>query len=172
MPTVYDELPYPGGSYTQTHPDRLATLGILFGMTPAPVESCRGLGLGCGDGGNLIPMAFNLPGSSFTGIDLSATAISRGLELITQLGLANIHIQQLDLMDMNTDSGEYDYIIAHGLYSCVPPVVRERVLETCKSQLAPNGVAFISYNAYPGGHLHDTVLEMMRFHTRHVTDAR
>src|SRR6202043_2707592 len=42
----------------------------------------------------------------------------------------------------------------------------------CKSQLAPNGVAFISYNAYPGGHLHDTVLEMMRFHTRHVTDAR
>jgi SAM-dependent methyltransferase/methyltransferase-like protein len=172
MPTVYDELPYPGGSYTQTHPDRLATLGILFGMTPAPVESCRVLELGCGDGGNLIPMAFNLPGSSFTGIDLSATAISRGLELIAQLGLANIHIQQLDLMDMNTDSGEYDHIIAHGLYSWVPPVVRERVLETCKSQLAPNGVAFISYNAYPGGHLHDTVLEMMRFHTRHVTDAR
>ncbi len=175
MPTDYDELPYPGGSYTQTHPDRLATLAILFGMTPAPVERCRVLELGCGDGGNLIPMAFALPKSSFFGVDLAGTAISRGLELIGQLGLANIRLHQVNLIDMgdmSADSARYDYIIAHGLYSWVPPDVRERILEICKSQLAPNGVAFVSYNAYPGGHLHDTVREMMRFHTRHVTDAR
>ena len=37
MPTIYDEFPYPGSAFALTHPDHLATLAILFGMTPAPV---------------------------------------------------------------------------------------------------------------------------------------
>ena len=85
MPTPYDELPYPGSAFAQTHPDRLATLATLFGMTPAPVERCRVLELGCGDGGNLIPMAFALPESRFTGVDLATTAIARGQQLIDQV---------------------------------------------------------------------------------------
>src|SRR6476661_8295153 len=125
MPTPYDELPYPGSAFAQTHPDRLATLATLFGMTPAPVERCRVLELGCGDGGNLIPMAFGLPESRFTGVDLATTAIARGQQLIDQVGLANIRIQNADLMDLDSGFGEYDYIIAHGLYSWVPPQVRE-----------------------------------------------
>jgi len=172
MPTPYDELPYPGSAFAQTHPDRLATLATLFGMTPAPVERCRVLELGCGDGGNLIPMAFGLPESRFTGVDLATTAIARSQQLIDQVGLANIRIQNADLMDLDPGFGEYDYIIAHGLYSWVPPQVRERILEISKSHLAPHGVAFISYNAYPGGHLRDTIREMMRFHTRDTAGPR
>jgi methyltransferase-like protein len=171
MSTIYDEFPYPGAPFAQTHPDHLATLAILFGMTPAPAERCRVLELGCGDGGNLIPMAFGLMESSFTGIDLSASAIARGQKLIHELQLKNIHLQQLDLMDLGADFGEYDYIIAHGVYSWVPPEVRERILEICKSHLGPNGIGFISYNAYPGGHLRETLREMMLFHTRNVTSA-
>jgi SAM-dependent methyltransferase/methyltransferase-like protein len=172
MQTIYDDLPYPGTPYSQTHPDRLATLATLFGMTPAPVDRCRVLELGCGDGGNLIPMAFGLPESRFTGVDLAGSAIARGQQLIGQLALANIRIEHLDLMELGAAFGEYDYIIAHGLYSWVPPQVRERILEICKSRLAPQGVAFISYNAYPGGHLRDAIREMMRFHTRPATGAR
>ena len=41
----------------QTHPDRLATIALLYGMAPRPVDRCRVLELGCGDGSNLIPMA-------------------------------------------------------------------------------------------------------------------
>src|SRR5437868_9160413 len=77
MQTAYDELPYLGAPFDQTHPDHLATLAILFGMTPAPVDRCSVLELGCGDGGNLIPMAFALPQSRFTGIDLAGSAIAR-----------------------------------------------------------------------------------------------
>ena len=172
MPTPYDELPYPGSPFTQTHPDRLGTIATLFGMNPAPVERCRVLELGCGDGGNLIPMAFGLPRSIFTGIDLTGSAIARGQELIDELRLANIHLKQLDLMDVTAEFGEFDYIIAHGLYSWVPPRVRERILEICKSHLASNGIAFISYNTYPGGHLLEAIREMMFFHTRNAGSPR
>ncbi len=172
MPTIYDELPYPGAPFAQTHPDHLATLAILFGMAPAPAGQCRVLELGCGDGGNVIPMAFGLPESRFTGIDLAESAIARGQKLIDELQLKNVRLQQLDLMDLGADFGEFDYIIAHGVYSWVPPEVRERILDICKSRLAANGVAFVSYNAFPGGHLRQTLREMMLFHTRNVSGAR
>jgi methyltransferase-like protein/SAM-dependent methyltransferase len=168
MQTVYDEFPYPGAAFAQTHPNRLATIASLYGMTPAPVENCRVLELGSGDGGNLVPMAFCLPNGCFTGVDLAGTAIARAQELINRLGLTNIRVEQRDLMDLGADFGEYDYVIAHGLYSWVPPPVREKILEICKSHLASNGVAYISYNAYPGGHLRDAIREMMRFHTRNI----
>lgn len=82
-PNCYDRIPYPGYPYVQTHPDRLATLAHLYGMTPASIEHCRVLELGCGDGGNLIPMALQLPGSEFLGIDLAASAIRKGREQIS-----------------------------------------------------------------------------------------
>jgi methyltransferase-like protein/SAM-dependent methyltransferase len=169
MQTAYDEIPYPGSSFSQTHPDRLAVMAILFGMAPAPVERCRVLEIGCGDGGNLIPMAFALPESSFTGVDLAETAVARGQELIRRLGLQNIQMRHLDLMDINADFPEFDYIVAHGLYSWVPPQVAEKILDICQSHLAPQGVAFVSYNTYPGGHVLDTIREMMQFHTRNVS---
>ena len=172
MQTVYDEFPYPGAAFAQTHPNRLATIATLFGMTPAPVETCRVLELGSGDGGNLVPMAFSLPKGHFIGIDLAGSAVAQAQELIHELGLMNIRVEQRDLMDLGADFGEYDYVIAHGLYSWVPSPVREKVLEICQTHLAPNGVAYISYNAYPGGHLRDAIREMMRFHTRHIDSPR
>src|ERR1035437_9398373 len=78
MPTIYDEVLYPSTPFSQTHPDRLATPATLFGMDPAPIHGCRVLELGCGDGGNLIPMAFENPGSQFLGLDSGAVAIRSG----------------------------------------------------------------------------------------------
>ena len=53
--TAYDRIPYPAGSYPQSHPDRLATLATLFGMDPPDIRACRVLELGCADGSNLAP---------------------------------------------------------------------------------------------------------------------
>ena len=39
--TSYDELPYKGQFIPQTHPDRMATMAVLHGMSPTPVEGCR-----------------------------------------------------------------------------------------------------------------------------------
>src|SRR5437773_5405900 len=67
----YDAVLYPSYTHPQTHPDRLSVIGTLFGLRPAPVEQCRVLELGCGNGTNLAPMAWGLPRSEFVGIDLA-----------------------------------------------------------------------------------------------------
>jgi tRNA G46 methylase TrmB len=77
----------------QTHPDRLATLATLFGLRPAPPQRCRVLELGCGDGGNLIPMALALPDASFVGVDAAPKAIARGQGVVAELGLANVTLE-------------------------------------------------------------------------------
>ena len=169
--TIYNEVAYPSAVYGQTHPDRLAMMATLFGMTPAPVEKCRVLELGCGDGWNLITMAYGLPGSEFTGIDLASEPITRGSALAAKLGLKNLSLREMDVADA-ADLGEFDYIIAHGLYSWVPQHVREKVIALCGRSLAANGVAYLSYNAYPGNHLRDLVRGMMRYHTAHFADPQ
>jgi len=170
--TAYDEVYYPGRVYEHTHPLRLATLARLYGMDPAPVALCRVLELGCGVGGNLLPMAFQYPDSSFVGIDLSAVTIARGQSNIAALGLRNIELRHCDIMDVDAGFGQFDYIIAHGVYSWVPPMVRDRMMAIFRANLATHGVCYVSYNAHPFSHLRDMTRDMMLFHTRHLTGMK
>ena len=172
MPTSYDEVAYPSHAFAQTHPDRLGALAAIFGMTPAPVERCRVLELGCGNGSNLIPMAFSLPHSRFVGVDLAATQVEIGVAGVAALELKNIELRHLDVMDIRREFGEFDYIIAHGLYSWVPPAVREKIFEVCRQNLAPNGVGYVSYNTFPGGHMRRLVREILLYHTRNIRDPK
>ena len=129
------------------------------------------LELGCGDGTNLIPMACAMPESEFVGVDLAAVPIARGQEMIAALGPKNIRLVQEDVAKINGDWGKFDYIIAHGFYSWVPAGVREALLSLCRNLLAPHGIAFISYNALPGGHVRTMIREMMLFHVRGFDSA-
>jgi methyltransferase-like protein/2-polyprenyl-3-methyl-5-hydroxy-6-metoxy-1,4-benzoquinol methylase len=166
---LYDEVLYPAAVHVHTAPDRLATVGVLRGMQPASVDHCRVLELGCGVGTNLISMAFNYPHSRFLGIDLAHGPIAAGQKSISELGLKNIELEPLDLCEANQQRfGAFDYIIAHGLYSWVPHPVRERILALCRDMLAPQGIAYISYNAYPGNHLRELARGIIRFHTTHL----
>ncbi len=171
MINPYDEVPYPNYAYSYTHPDTLATLATLLSLTPAPVDRCRVLELGCASGGNLIPMAQTLPDSEFVGLDYSGQQIAVGRAAISALDLCNITLKQLDIRDIAThEPGEFDYIIVHGIFSWVPPEVQAAIFETCRRNLAPNGVAYVSYNTYPGWHMLGAIREMMLYHTRDVTE--
>jgi methyltransferase-like protein/SAM-dependent methyltransferase len=162
--TAYDEVPYPSYPFAQTHPDRLATIATLFGMTPAPVECCRVLELGCAAGGNLIPMAATLSESRFVGIDRSGKQIADGRSTVDALDLKNIELRQLDLLDLGADLGEFDYIICHGVYSWVTAEVQQKILQICRDCLAPQGVAYVSYNTLPGWNMRGTIRDMMCYH--------
>lgn len=163
---TYDQIPYPSYCYTQTHPDRLATLATLLGLSPAPVTQCRVLELGCAGGGNLIPLAYTLPHSHFVGIDFSPVQIEVGQQMVQALGLHNVTLQAQDILQIGPDLGTFDYIIAHGVYSWVPSAVRDKVLAVCRDHLAQQGIAYISYNTLPGWHMLGTLREMMLYHTR------
>ena len=170
--TAYDTVPYPGHALAQAHPDRLATIATLFGMKPAEVNRSRVLELGCGDGLNLTSVALSLPEAQCIGIDLAAAGIQKGQERARYLGLKNIELRQLNILDVSESLGCFDFIIAHGIYSWVPETVRDKLLAICKQNLARNGVVYVSYNTYPGGHMRDLAREMMRFHVSEFDDPR
>jgi SAM-dependent methyltransferase/methyltransferase-like protein len=158
---LYDAVPYPSLAFDHTHPDQMAAMATLHGLDPAPVEHCRVLEIACGEGGNLIPMAYAIPGSEFVGFDLAGLPIERGQGRIRELGLENIRIFQADLMNVGAELGQFDYIIAHGLYAWVPEAVSERALGLCAESLTANGIAFISYNTLPGGYVRNIVRETL-----------
>ena len=68
------------------------------------------------------------------------------------------------------DAGTFDYIIAHGLYSWIPAAVRDQLLALVARHLAPRGVAFVSYNVYPGCYVRRMVWEMLRFHVEPLVE--
>jgi len=158
---AYDQVAYPCFAYPDTHPDHLAVMAMLHGLQPAPVERCRVLEIGCNEAANLIPMAYAIPGSEFVGFDVAGEPIARGQRRIQELGLTNLRIFQGDLMEIDETLGQFDYVIAHGLYAWVPEPVQTRLLEVCRRLLSPDGIAFVSYNTLPGGHLRNLVREIL-----------
>lgn len=160
----YDAVLYPARAFSQTHPDRLATLAALFGIAAAPPAACRVLELGCGAGGNLLPMAVALPDSTFVGIDSSRRAVERAQALRDSLGLTNIIFEQVGIEQYEVPAGGVDYVIAHGVFSWVPAPVRESLLALCAAALSEHGVAYVSYNALPGGHPRQALREMLAYH--------
>lgn len=167
----YEEVPYDSRPFATTHPDTLATVATLFGMRPAPPGRCRVLELGCAGGGNLLPMALALPGSTFVGIDLSPSHIAEGQRLAAAVGLRNVTLCAASILDVNASFGQFDYIICHGVYSWVPPPVQDNILTVCKENLTPHGVAYVSYNTFPGWHLKGLLRGMLQFHASHFGDA-
>ncbi|MGI9036113.1 MAG: methyltransferase regulatory domain-containing protein [Pyrinomonadaceae bacterium] len=163
----YDRVLYPNYLHPQTHPDRLATMTKFFGMNPKSVENCRVLELGCGTGSSLLSFAYDLPESEFVGVDLSEKQIELGNAAINAVGLKNLRLAQGDIMQISRETfGEFDYIIAHGLYSWAPDFARDQILKICRETLTEQGVAFVSYNALPGCRIRQIAREMMTFHAQ------
>ena len=162
--TSYDEVPYESHPYPQTHPSRLAAVATLFGLNPPPVDTARVLELGCAGGGNIIPMAEAFPTATFVGVDLSARQVEDGRALVRDAGLTNVDLRHASITDVDETYGTFDYVVCHGVFSWVPAAVQDTVLDVCARRLAPNGVAYVSYNTYPGWHMRGMIRDMMRFH--------
>ena len=123
-PYGYNTIPYPAAPYPYSHPDHLAMLGTLLGLSPPDVNHCRVLEIGCADGANLLPMALALPRSKCVGIDLADQQVTQGETVRRALGLANATLS-CENLDTWEPSEPFDYIIAHGFYSWTPAATRE-----------------------------------------------
>ncbi len=161
---AYETLPYPCHTYAQTLPSNLAVIAKLHGIAAAPADACSVLEVGCGDGSNLLPMAWQYPQSTFHGIDPAAAPLAQGQDFSHQLGLQNLQLEACGVEALLGTARRYDYIIAHGFYSWVPDEVRAAFLQVCADTLNPGGVVFVSYNAYPGAHIRQMLREIMLFH--------
>ena len=166
----YDELVYPSKSFGVTSINSLEAKAKLWGLNPVPAKEARVLELGCSMGGNIIGQAVYHPEASFVGVDLSGSQIEIGNEIINAIDLKNVKLLEQDILKIDKDFGTFDYIIVHGIWSWVPDVVKDKILEICNVNLSERGVAYVSYNVYPGWHRLDQMREMMLFATRYDQD--
>lgn len=164
----YNEIPYTKNIYPQTQPNTLATFALLLDHLPPAVSHCHVLELGCAQGFNLIAMAQAIPQGFFIGIDHSATQIALGQAVIAQLSLTNVQLKCLDFRQIRADFGTFDYIIAHGVYSWIAPELQQQLLRICHDNLHENGIAYLSYNTYPGWQTDAMLRELLLFHLQNV----
>lgn len=154
----YETVPYPGLAFPQTHPDHLGRVARSFGLDAPPAEAARVLEVGCADGMNLVAMAAHVPGLRAVGFDLVEPRLGR--VAVAELGLGGVVLERADLRAPR-DWGEFDYVIAHGLYAWVPEDAREALMALLARSLAPHGVAFVSHNTLPGARLRTMVREIV-----------
>ncbi len=152
---------YESEAIPESHPARLLAIATLFGLNAPSLESAKILEVGCSSANNLLPLASVLPGARFTGIDRDSIAIEKGEGSRKQLGLTNVSLISGDFREIEEQLGEFDVIIAHGLYSWIDSDAQESLLEFCEQHLATNGILYLSYNTFPGWHLRLGLREMM-----------
>ena len=164
----YDNFLYVSKAFSNTCISALMAKARIYGLDPVPVEDARVLELGSSCGGNIIPQALYNPTTTFTGIDLSPTQVKHGNELIESMGLKNITLLEKNIMDIDETFGTFDYIIVHGIWSWVPDVVKDKILNICSRNLSDRGIAYVSYNTYPGWKRLEQLRDIMLYSEKHA----
>jgi len=161
LTSYYDTVPYASHPFPQSAVEHLEAIAFLFGLDAPPPARARVLELGCAAGGNLIPFAARHPEGSALGLDLSQVQVEQGLGAIARAGLSNVTLRAFNLAEVDASFGQFDYIVCHGVFSWVPEPVQDAILRVCAENLAPDGVAYVSYNVYPGWKAREIVRDAM-----------
>lgn len=167
--TIYSELGYKSMPFPYTTPATLEAYAALVGVSAPNPKTARVLELGATYGGNIISQALFNPDATFVGIELSQEQVEKGNEVIANAGLTNVSLIQSDIASIGSEIGTFDYIIAHGVYSWVDDGVKDALLRLIDEHLVEDGIAYISYNIYPGWHTMDEVRQLMMFSNRDKT---
>ena len=164
--TIYKELGYKSYPFPFTTPAYLEAYGTLVGLNTPPTKTARVLELGATYGGNIISQAVHNPEATFVGIELSQDQVEKGNKIISDAKLDNVSLIQGDIMNFDETLGTFDYIIAHGFYSWISDEMKDKLLDIISNHLADNGIAYVSYNTYPGWHTMEEVRQLMLFANR------
>lgn len=164
--TIYKELGYKSYPFPFTTPAYLEAYGTLVGLNTLPAKTARVLELGATYGGNIISQAVHNPEATFVGIELSQDQVEKGNKIISDAKLDNVSLIQGDIMNFDETLGTFDYIIAHGFYSWISDEMKDKLLDIISNHLADNGIAYVSYNTYPGWHTMEEVRQLMLFANR------
>lgn len=153
------------------HPARLAAVARIFGLrAPAP-DGARVLEIGCGSGGDLIPLAAEHPRGVFVGLESSAALARRGNVRIERLGLLNIRLLTGDVAAFDWQSRRFDYILCHDAYRYGTSVIRAAILRVISTCLTANGVACVGRNVLPGWRRNQILRDVLTSRLRAEWDA-
>lgn len=148
------------------HPDALYVTGALVGMQPAHPDRARVLELGCGDGANLLPIAFHLPQADVVGLEEDDALRARAAEGIDALRLEHVRLATTtDELD-----GRFDYVLVPELL-LRPGATIDPVLAAIAAHLEPHGVAFVAHATPSGRALPNELAVALQASTREARDV-
>ncbi len=166
----YNSFLYVSKTFSSTNINNLQAKAKMYGLKPVPLKGARVLELGASCGGNIVPQALYYPETTFTGIDLSGVQVKHGNDIINAIGLKNVTLLEKDILDIDESFGTFDYIIVHGIWSWVPDVVKDKILSICNVNLSDNGIAYVSYNTYPGWKRLEQLRDIMLYSEKRAKD--
>jgi trans-aconitate methyltransferase len=152
---------YPAMSHPTAYPAVNAAIARAAGLDVKNPSQARILEIGCATGHHLLSLASRWPAAECVGMDISAKAISRARNLTTRAGLGNVRFCECSLLEFEPE-GEFDFIIAHGVFSWVPDEVKIALLDFIGKRLAPEGIATVSFNVAAGWRERMAVVEKTR----------
>ncbi|MBZ0119217.1 MAG: class I SAM-dependent methyltransferase, partial [Sandaracinaceae bacterium] len=168
----YEDVPYRGLPVLASAPARLAWTSLVHGGPVPSLDVAHVLELGCGDGANLLPLAAHHPNWTCVGLDLSPSAIARARALASKASLQNAKFDEADVAALELEP-THRFVLAHGLYSWIDPPRREALLSAIAHALAPDGLAYVSFNAQPGWSARGRVRDLLvRARTADLEQAR
>lgn len=162
----YSRVAYPGVADGIIQIRNLEAIATIFSLNPVRIDRCRVLEIGCADGPNILPFAFEFPDSEFVGIDLVADRIREGTAAAAAAGLSNVQLRHVNVTEIDASWGTFDYILVPGVFSWSTLDERDAILRVCRDNLSDQGIASVSWNVLPGWNFRGTVREMIRRHVR------
>lgn len=110
--------------------------------------------LGCGRGYGTALLAAANPDIDFVGIDFNPTHIAEARAFAERVELANLSFVESSFGDAITSGNaaleDLDFVTLHGVYTWVSPQVRRDIVAFLRAKLRPGGIAYVSYNTFPG----------------------
>jgi trans-aconitate methyltransferase len=158
---LYRAEAYPAMSHPSADPAVNVEVARAVGLDCAELAHARILEIGCGTGHHILSLANRWPGSECVGVDVSSRGISRARNLARQAGLGNVKFCECSILEFEPE-GEFECIIAHGVFSWVPDEVKIGLVDFIGKKLAPNGIAVMSFNVAAGWKERMAVVEKVR----------
>lgn len=151
---VFD-VAYTTGFYREIAPAWMATAALLLGHRPPDIaRPFRWAELGCGHGLSANVFAAGNPQAEFHGFDFNPSHIENARRLAGRAGLSNAHFHEMSFGDLaDLPDGripQFDFIVAHGIWSWVSDTSRQQMMRAIRRFLAPGGLVYISYNTLTG----------------------
>ncbi len=107
--------------------------------------------LGCGQGVTAAILAATHPSGMFHGIDAMPAHIDHARRLAAAAAIPNLQLHAVDFAAaVGLELPQFDYIVAHGVYTWIGPEAQCAVRRFIDRRLKPGGLVYLSYNAMPG----------------------
>ncbi len=164
------DLVYTSGFYRELAPGWLCLAALLMGQRPPDLaRPFRWAELGCGNGFSAAALAAACPHAEFWAFDFNPAHVEAARALAARAGLTNVVVREASFAELAEAAPEalpqFDFIVAHGIWSWVSPANRAAMGAIVRARLVPGGLAYISYNVLTGWASMLPVQRLMRLWT-------